>query len=96
MRAILDVLLLAIDLYTWLLIASAIVSWLVAFNIINTRNDFVRSVWDFLFRITEPALKPIRQRLPNLGGIDISPIILFLFLYFVKLVIIYYIRPYVF
>jgi YggT family protein len=96
MRAILDVLLLAIDLYTWLLIASAIVSWLVAFNIINTRNDFVRAVWDFLYRITEPALRPIRQRLPHLGGIDISPIILFLLLYFIKLVIIYYIRPYVF
>jgi YggT family protein len=96
MRAILDVILLALDIYTFLLIAMAIASWLVAFSVINTRNEFVRMIWDFLYRITEPALRPIRQRVPLIGGIDISPIVLFLLLYFVKLLIVYYIRPYVF
>ncbi len=62
----------------------------------HTRNEFVRMIWDFLYRITEPALRPIRQRVPMMGGIDISPIVLFLLLYFIKLVIVYYIRPYVF
>ncbi len=73
-----------IHLYIWCLIISAVMSWLVAFNVINTRNRFVYSVGDFLYRITEPALRPIRNILPNLGGIDISPIILILLLFFVS------------
>lgn len=77
----------AINLYIWALIASAILSWLVAFNVINTNNRFVYTVGDFLYRITEPALRPIRRLLPNLGGIDISPIILILVLYFVQSVL---------
>ncbi len=68
MQSVLDVVDLALGLYTWIIIASAIISWLVAFNVINTRNDFVRAVWDFLYRVTEPALRPIRKVLPNLGG----------------------------
>ena len=84
MRAILDVVLLALQIYVWLLIASAVLSWLIAFNVINTRNQFVSTIWDSLYRITEPALRPIRQRLPNLGGIDISPIILLLILFFIR------------
>lgn len=95
MRAILDVLMVGLDIYTWLIIASAVVSWLVAFNVINTRNDFVRAVWDFLYRITEPALRPIRNILPNLGGIDVSPIILLLLIFFIQRVIQLYIYPYV-
>lgn len=95
MRAILDVLMVGLDIYTWLIIASAVVSWLVAFNVINTRNDFVRAVWDFLYRITEPALRPIRNVLPNLGGIDVSPIILLLLIFFIQRVIQLYIYPYV-
>ena len=67
-----------INWYIYLVIASAIMSWLVAFNVINHHNRFVYMVGDFLYRITEPALKPIRQVLPNLGGLDISPIILIL------------------
>ncbi|MBD3846061.1 YggT family protein [Bosea sp. OAE752] len=96
MRAVLDVVLLALQIYVWILIASAVLSWLIAFNVINTRNQFVATVWDMLYRMTEPALRPIRQRLPNLGGIDISPIILLLIIYFIQSVIIRYIYPNVF
>ena len=75
---------LVIDLYIWVVIASAIFSWLLAFNVVNTQNRFVYSVADMLYRITEPALRPIRSLLPNLGGIDISPVILILFLLFIR------------
>ena len=85
-----------LNLYMWVLIASAILSWLVAFNVINTRNRFVYAVGDFLYRITEPALRPIRNMLPNLGGIDISPIILLLVIFFIQSVITRYIYPNVF
>ncbi len=70
--------------YTWILIASAIMSWLVAFNVINTRNRVVYAIGDFLYRVTEPALRPIRRILPNLGGIDISPVILILLILFLR------------
>ena len=93
MRALLDVILIALDLYIWLLIASAVLSWLIAFNVVNTRNQFVSMLWDFLYRITEPALAPIRAIMPNLGGIDISPVILILIIIFIQKVIINYIYP---
>ena len=93
MRALLDVILIALDLYVWLLIASAVLSWLIAFNVVNTRNQFVSMLWDFLYRITEPALAPIRAIMPNLGGIDISPVILILIIIFIQKVIINYIYP---
>ncbi|BCB17692.1 MULTISPECIES: YggT family protein [Bosea] len=96
MRAVLDVVLLALQIYVWILIASAVLSWLIAFNVINTRNQFVSTVWDALYRVTEPVLRPIRERLPNLGGLDISPIILLLIIYFIQSVIIRYIYPNVF
>ncbi|MCO5090050.1 YggT family protein [Bosea sp. (in: a-proteobacteria)] len=96
MRAVLDVIMIVLNLYIWILIASAVLSWLIAFNVINTRNQFVATVWDVLYRITEPVLRPIRQRLPNLGGIDISPIIVLLIIYFIQSVIIHYIYPNVF
>ena len=69
-----------IDLYIWILIASAVLSWLVVFNVVNTRNPIVHSVGDFLYRVTEPVLRPIRGIMPNLGGIDISPVVLILLL----------------
>ena len=96
MRAFLDVLMLALQLYVWLLIASAIMSWLIAFNVVNTRNEVVRTIWNFLYQITEPVLRPIRNILPNLGGIDISPIILLLIIFFVQRVIQLYLYPSVF
>jgi len=73
-----------INLYIWILIAAAVLSWLIAFNVVNTRNPIVHSIGDFLYRITEPALRPIRSMLPNLGGIDISPVILIIGLLFLR------------
>lgn len=73
-----------LELYVWVLIASAVLSWLVAFNVINTSNRFVYAVGDFLYRVTEPVLSPIRRVMPNLGGIDISPVILILLIYFLR------------
>jgi YggT family protein len=96
MRAILDVILVILHIYIWLLIASAVLSWLVAFNVVNTRNQFVAMVGEFLYRITEPVLRPIRSILPSMGGIDISPVILILIIFFIENVIIRYIYPNVF
>ncbi len=73
-----------IDIYIWLLIISVILSWLVAFNIVNTSNRIVYVIGESLFRITEPALRPIRRFLPSLGGIDISPVVLILALIFLR------------
>jgi YggT family protein len=73
-----------INIYIWVLIVSAVLSWLVAFNVLNTRNKFVYMLGDFLWRVTEPALRPIRRVLPNLGGVDVSPIVLILVLYFAR------------
>lgn len=93
MRAILDIIIIVLDLYVWLLIASAILSWLIAFNVVNMRNQFVATVADFLYRITEPLLAPIRARMPNMGGLDLSPVILILLIILLERVIIYYIYP---
>ena len=82
--SLIEVIVIAIDIYIWILIISAILSWLIAFNVINTRNQFVSVIADALYRLTEPALRPIRRFLPNLGGIDISPIILILILIFLQ------------
>jgi YggT family protein len=75
---------LALNLYTWVLIASAIFSWLYAFNVINSRNQFVDAIGRFLYNVTEPVLAPIRRIMPNLGGIDISPIIVLLIIFFLR------------
>jgi len=96
MRAILDIVLIVLDLYVWLLIASAILSWLIAFNVVNTRNPVVSTIGEFLYRITEPALRPIRNFLPNFGGLDISPIIIILLIMLIQRIITLYIYPNVF
>ena len=96
MRAVLDVVLFVLNAYIYLLIASAILSWLIVFNVVNTRNQFVAMVADFLYRVTEPLLRPIRSAMPNLGGIDISPVILILLIILLQRIIIYYIYPNVF
>ncbi|MGB3387205.1 MAG: YggT family protein, partial [Pseudaminobacter sp.] len=80
MLALIQTVVLALDLYWWIIIASAIFSWLYAFNVVNSRNQFVDTIGNFLFRATEPVLAPIRRIMPNLGGIDISPIIVLLIL----------------
>ncbi len=73
-----------IEIYIWLLIIQVALSWLIAFNVLNTSNRFVYMVGDFLYRVTEPALGPIRRVLPSLGGIDLSPVVLILGLWFVR------------
>jgi YggT family protein len=82
-----------ITLYIWLLIAQAILSWLIAFNVINSYNQFVSKVIEFLWRITEPALRPIRRFVPLIGGVDVSPIVLILLLYFLRDLIRYDLVP---
>ena len=93
MRALFLVIDLALELYIWVVIAAAIFSWLVAFNVVNTRNQVVGMIGETLYRVTDPVLRPIRNMLPNLGGIDISPVILFLIIIFIRYVIALYILP---
>ena len=93
MRSILYVILLVLELYIWLLIAAAVLSWLVAFNVVNARNQFVAMLGDFLFRITEPVLRPIRNMMPSLGGIDVSPVVVILIIILIKDIIVRYIYP---
>ena len=76
-----------IELYTWVLIIGVIMSWLTTFNVINLSNQFVRMICDVVTRLTEPLLSRIRAMLPDLGGVDISPVILILLLWFAKDVI---------
>jgi YggT family protein len=84
-----------ISLYRYILIIAAIFSWLIAFNVVNTRNQFISAVAEFLYRITEPLLGPIRRRLPNFGGLDISPIILFFLLLLIEIYLTDYVYPFV-
>ena len=93
MRAVLDVILLILDLYWWIVIAMIIMSWLISFNVINTRNQFVEGLWRVLNQLTEPVLRPIRKIMPNVSGLDLSPIILFIIIFFNKANIGYYIYP---
>ncbi len=76
-----------LTLYVWIIIAVAVLSWLIAFEVVNTRNNIVRAIWSGLSVLTEPALRPIRRVLPNLGGIDVSPIILIIIIWFIQSVI---------
>ncbi len=78
MQSLLNLVDIILELYVWLLVIWVVISWLVTFDVINTRNRFVYLVTDFLYRITEPVLRPIRRVVPNLGGMDISPVILIL------------------
>jgi YggT family protein len=82
-----------ISIYIWLLIASVVLSWLVSFNIINTRNQLVHTVGHFLHRLTEPLLRPIRSIIPSMGGLDVSPLVLILALWFVRDLAAEYLRP---
>ena len=93
MRAVLDIILLILDLYRWVLIAMIIMSWLISFNVINTRNGFVEGLWRVLNQLTEPVLRPIRRILPNMSGLDLSPIVAFIAIFFIQQVIYYYIYP---
>ena len=96
MKAVLDVIMVILQLYWWVLLIMIIMSWLISFNVINTRNQFVEAVWRVVNQLTEPLLNPIRRVMPNFSGLDISPIILFIIIFFIERVIIYYIYPNVF
>ena len=96
MRALLDVILVVLQLYVYVIIAAVILSWLVAFNVVNRHNDVVRSIWNFVTALTEPLLRPIRRTVPNLGGMDISPLILLLLIFLCERIIEEYIYPNVF
>lgn len=84
MYAVLTLISTVVDLYIWVIIIQVVLSWLVAFNVVNTRNRIVYMIGDVLYRLTEPVLGPIRRFLPNLGGIDISPVLLILLLIFIR------------
>ena len=90
MRALFLVIDLALVLYIYLLIAAAVLSWLIAFNVVNMRNQFVATIAEALWRLTEPALRPIRNFLPNFGGLDLSPVVLILLLIFAQNLILEY------
>ena len=93
MLAVIQVVLLVLNILWWIIIASAILSWLLAFNILDYRNNFVRTIADMLHRLTEPLFRPIRNILPNLGGIDLSPLVILLIIFFLQQFIIIYIAP---
>ena len=92
MRVLLEVIIMALELYKWVMLAMIIMSWLISFNIVNTRNQIVDSIWRVLLTLTEPVLKPIRRLLPRMQ-IDLSPIILFFAIYILQQVIQRYIYP---
>jgi YggT family protein len=73
-----------LEIYKWILIAAVIVSWLTAFNVINVHNNFVRSLLRVLLALTEPVLAPIRRMLPSMGGLDLSPIVVFVLIWFLQ------------
>lgn len=81
---LITVLIIALDLFKWAVILSVILSWLVAFNVINTHNQFVSMVGEFLWRLTEPVLRPIRNIIPSIGGMDLSPIVLILAIFLIQ------------
>jgi YggT family protein len=82
---VLRVVIAILDIYWYLVIIQAVVSWLIAFNIINTYSRPVAMLLDFLYRITEPLLRPIRQFVPSFGGLDVSPVILLLVIWLVEM-----------
>ncbi len=93
MRPLLEVIILALNIYWWVVIIAVILSWLIAFNVVNTRHQAVAMISDFFYRATEPVFRPIRSMMPNLGGIDISPLVVLLIIYFIERFIMLYIYP---
>ena len=83
-----------LEIYWWIVIVNVIISWLIAFNVLNTNNAFVYNVVDFTYRLTHPILNKIRRFLPNLGAFDISPIILLVLIEALKILMFKYIYPY--
>jgi len=96
MIAIFYLLLQILKLYSYVVIANVVISWLIAFNILNTHNRFVYSILELTYRLTDPFLNRIRRFLPNLGSLDISPIILLLLIWFIEMCMKLYIAPLIF
>jgi YggT family protein len=93
MKSVLILLDSVITIYIWILIINALLSWLIAFNVLNTSNRLVYSLLDISYKMTDPLLKPIRNFLPNLGNIDVSPVVLILLLMFLRNLIFEYLAP---
>ena len=96
MIAIFYLVLQVLKIYTYVVIANVVISWLIAFNILNTSNRFVYSILEFTYRLTDPFLNRIRRFLPNLGAFDISPIILLLLIWFIEMCMKLYVAPMIF
>jgi len=96
MIAIFYLVLQLLKLYSYVVIANVIISWLIAFNVLNTSNRFVYSVLEFTYKLTEPIYNKIRRFLPNLGTFDISPIILLLLIWFIEMCMKLYVAPLIF
>ena len=96
MIAIFYLILQILKLYSYVVIANVIISWLIAFNILNTHNRFVYSILELTYRLTDPFLNRIRRFLPNFGSLDISPIILLLLIWFIEMCMKLYIAPMIF
>lgn len=88
MIALLQIVQLLLNLVWWVIVIQAILSWLIAFNVINTQSDFVRTVWNALQKITEPLYRPIRRILPDFGALDLSPLVVLLILYILTNIVI--------
>jgi YggT family protein len=84
MNPIAALLIQVLEIYKWILIVAVIVSWLTAFNVINVHNNFVRSLLRVLLALTEPVLAPVRRMLPAMGGLDLSPIVVFVLIWFLQ------------
>ncbi|HLH89488.1 MAG TPA: YggT family protein [Xanthobacteraceae bacterium] len=96
MKPLLEVLLMLLNIYWWIVIIAVIVSWLIAFNVINTRHPAVNMIVDVLYRLTEPVFRPIRNVMPNFGGLDLSPLVVLLIIYVIERSIVLYVYPNVF
>ena len=87
MTSLIQILYILLNLVWWIIVVQAILSWLIAFNVINTHNDFVRSIWQALEKMTEPLYRPIRKIMPDFGALDLSPMVVLLILYILMRVI---------
>ena len=96
MRALLDIVFIVLELYIWVLIIQAILSWLLVFNVVNARNQVVATIWRLTLALTEPVLKPIRRLIRPITGLDLAPLILILIIIFTRQVLSYYVYPNVF
>lgn len=93
MRVLLEIIMLVLNLYWWVAIIMIVMSWLLQFNVINYSNQLVANVWRIVNALTEPVLNPIRRVVPNVGGLDISPIVLFIGIYALQRIIVLYLYP---